>query len=173
MSTQNFRSQRDLRSRPTLGFQTVCSPAHQSPVRTRGPGAHGCDREPSLERGGNTRRLGGSTGQSPEGYVPAQQCGADPQTAAPCPLRPVGLGGLTAALSLPQAIENIDALTSLESLFLGKNKITKLQNLDALTSLTVLSMQVPPCRTPAGPGLLSGRERASPCVRAHRLFPPQ
>lgn len=47
----------------------------------------------------------------------------------------------------PQAIENIDALTSLESLFLGKNKITKLQNLDALTNLTVLSMQVS-----AGPG---------------------
>ncbi|XP_034498631.1 protein phosphatase 1 regulatory subunit 7 [Ailuropoda melanoleuca] len=39
------------------------------------------------------------------------------------------------------AIENIDTLTSLESLFLGKNKITKLQNLDALTNLTVLSMQ--------------------------------
>lgn len=44
--------------------------------------------------------------------------------------------------SSSQAIENIDTLTSLESLFLGKNKITKLQNLDALTNLTVLSMQV-------------------------------
>lgn len=53
---------------------------------------------------------------------------------------------LTASLSLSQAIENIDTLTSLESLFLGKNKITKLQNLDALTNLTVLSMQVlTPC----------------------------
>ncbi|XP_033085408.1 protein phosphatase 1 regulatory subunit 7 isoform X8 [Trachypithecus francoisi] len=40
-----------------------------------------------------------------------------------------------------KAIENIDTLTNLESLFLGKNKITKLQNLDALTNLTVLSMQ--------------------------------
>lgn len=46
------------------------------------------------------------------------------------------------ALSLSQAIENIDTLTSLESLFLGKNKITKLQNLDALSNLRVLSMQV-------------------------------
>ena len=55
------------------------------------------------------------------------------------------------ALSSPQAIENIDTLTSLESLFLGKNKITKLQNLDALSNLRVLSMQVPSsfaCPTP-------------------------
>lgn len=50
-------------------------------------------------------------------------------------------------------IENVDALTSLESLFLGKNKITKLQNLDALTNLTVLSMQVRTARSllPRGP----------------------
>lgn len=41
-----------------------------------------------------------------------------------------------------QSIENIDALSNLDSLFLGKNKITKLQNLDALTNLTVLSIQV-------------------------------
>ncbi|XP_074820326.1 protein phosphatase 1 regulatory subunit 7 isoform X1 [Natator depressus] len=40
-----------------------------------------------------------------------------------------------------QAIENTDTLTNLDSLFLGKNKITKLQNLDALTNLTVLSIQ--------------------------------
>uniref|UniRef100_A0A8C4VVB8 Protein phosphatase 1 regulatory subunit 7 n=1 Tax=Gopherus evgoodei TaxID=1825980 RepID=A0A8C4VVB8_9SAUR len=40
-----------------------------------------------------------------------------------------------------KAIENIDTLTNLDSLFLGKNKITKLQNLDALTNLTVLSIQ--------------------------------
>ncbi|XP_032081541.1 protein phosphatase 1 regulatory subunit 7 isoform X2 [Thamnophis elegans] len=39
------------------------------------------------------------------------------------------------------AIQNIDTLTNLDSLFLGKNKITKLQNLDALTNLTVLSIQ--------------------------------
>ena len=67
---------------------------------------------------------------------------------------------LVAVLSFPQAIENIDTLTNLESLFLGKNKITKLQNLDALTNLTVLSMQVrsflshPSLRTLAGPALL-------------------
>ncbi|XP_068025555.1 protein phosphatase 1 regulatory subunit 7-like, partial [Melanerpes formicivorus] len=42
---------------------------------------------------------------------------------------------------VPSAIENIDTLATLDSLFLGKNKITKLQNLDALTSLTVLSVQ--------------------------------
>lgn len=60
---------------------------------------------------------------------------------------------LMALPSFSQAIENIDTLTNLQSLFLGKNKITKLQNLDALTNLTVLSMQVltsapapkPPC----------------------------
>lgn len=45
-------------------------------------------------------------------------------------------------LFVSQVIENIDALANLDSLFLGKNKITKLQNLDALTNLTVLSIQV-------------------------------
>lgn len=45
-------------------------------------------------------------------------------------------------LVILQVIENIDALANLDSLFLGKNKITKLQNLDALTNLTVLSIQV-------------------------------
>lgn len=49
---------------------------------------------------------------------------------------------ITGALSVLQAIENIDTLTNLDSLFLGKNKITKLQNLDALSNLTVLSIQV-------------------------------
>lgn len=34
-------------------------------------------------------------------------------------------------------------------MFLGKNKITKLQNLDALTNLTVLSMQVLTALPPA------------------------
>lgn len=48
----------------------------------------------------------------------------------------------TPSALLLQAIENIDALANLDSLFLGKNKITKLQNLDALTNLTVLSIQV-------------------------------
>lgn len=41
-----------------------------------------------------------------------------------------------------QVIENLDSLTSLQSLFLGTNKITRLQNLDALHNLTVLSIQV-------------------------------
>lgn len=47
-----------------------------------------------------------------------------------------------------QVIENLDALSSLQSLFLGTNKITKLQNLDGLHNLTVLSIQVP---APLGP----------------------
>lgn len=41
-----------------------------------------------------------------------------------------------------QVIENLDTLSSLQSLFLGTNKITKLQNLDGLHNLTVLSIQV-------------------------------
>lgn len=41
-----------------------------------------------------------------------------------------------------QVIENLDTLSSLQSLFLGTNKITKLQNLEGLHSLTVLSIQV-------------------------------
>lgn len=44
-----------------------------------------------------------------------------------------------------QVIENLDSLTSLQSLFLGTNKITRLQNLDALHNLTVLSIQVSSC----------------------------
>ena len=39
-------------------------------------------------------------------------------------------------------IENLDSLSSLQSLFLGTNKITQLQNLDGLHNLTVLSIQV-------------------------------
>lgn len=41
-----------------------------------------------------------------------------------------------------QVIENLDTLSSLQSLFLGTNKITTLQNLDGLHNLTVLSIQV-------------------------------
>lgn len=41
-----------------------------------------------------------------------------------------------------QVIENLDTLSSLQSLFLGTNKITKLQNLEGLHNLTVLSIQV-------------------------------
>lgn len=42
----------------------------------------------------------------------------------------------------PQVIENLDTLSSLQSLFLGTNKITKFQNLDGLHNLSVLSIQV-------------------------------
>lgn len=49
---------------------------------------------------------------------------------------------LSCVVTVLQVIENLDALTSLQSLFLGTNKITKLQNLDGLHNLTVLSIQV-------------------------------
>ena len=39
-------------------------------------------------------------------------------------------------------IEGLDGLVNLESLFLGKNKISKLQNLGCLKKLKVLSIQV-------------------------------
>ena len=39
-------------------------------------------------------------------------------------------------------LENLDTFVNLDSLYIGKNKITKIQNLDMLTNLTVLSMQV-------------------------------
>lgn len=45
-------------------------------------------------------------------------------------------------VTVSQVIENLDALASLQSLFLGTNKITQLQNLDGLHNLTVLSIQV-------------------------------
>lgn len=41
-----------------------------------------------------------------------------------------------------QVIEGLDSLSSLQSLFLGTNKITQLQNLDGLHNLSVLSIQV-------------------------------
>jgi len=41
-----------------------------------------------------------------------------------------------------QVIENLDALVQLDSLYLGKNKITQIQNLSSLTRLTILSLQV-------------------------------
>lgn len=40
-----------------------------------------------------------------------------------------------------QEIENLDTLTSLQQLWLGKNKLTTLSNLSNLTSLTLLSLQ--------------------------------
>lgn len=46
------------------------------------------------------------------------------------------------SLLCSQVIENLDTLASLQSLFLGTNKITKLQNLEGLHNLTVLSIQV-------------------------------
>lgn len=42
---------------------------------------------------------------------------------------------------LLQVIENLDELTNLESLFLGKNKITQLNNLQSLSKLKLLSIQ--------------------------------
>ena len=41
-----------------------------------------------------------------------------------------------------QVIENISTLTNLTSLFMGKNKLTKIQGLDTLTQLRTLSIQV-------------------------------
>lgn len=42
----------------------------------------------------------------------------------------------------PQVIENLDGLTNLNSIFLGKNRITKLQNMDSLINLKILGVQV-------------------------------
>jgi len=41
-----------------------------------------------------------------------------------------------------QVIENLDTLVQLDSLYLGKNKITQIQSLSSLTQLTILSLQV-------------------------------
>jgi len=41
-----------------------------------------------------------------------------------------------------QTIENIETLTNLEELYIGKNKITKMDGLSTLTKLTLLSIQV-------------------------------
>lgn len=41
-----------------------------------------------------------------------------------------------------QKIENIETLTGLQSLYLGKNKIGKIENLEMCTDLKVLSIQV-------------------------------
>jgi len=41
-----------------------------------------------------------------------------------------------------QVIENLDTLVQLDSLYLGKNKITQIQNVSSLTQLTILSLQV-------------------------------
>jgi hypothetical protein len=43
---------------------------------------------------------------------------------------------------LLQVIENLEGLNNLKCLYLGKNKITKIQNLDSLKNLEVLSLQV-------------------------------
>ncbi|MPC45447.1 Protein phosphatase 1 regulatory subunit 7 [Portunus trituberculatus] len=40
-----------------------------------------------------------------------------------------------------QVIENLDGLTNLNSIFLGKNRITKLQNMDSLINLKILGVQ--------------------------------
>ena len=41
-----------------------------------------------------------------------------------------------------QKIKNLGSLTTLTSLYLGKNKINKIENLDKLTNLRILSLQV-------------------------------
>ena len=41
-----------------------------------------------------------------------------------------------------QVIENLDTPVQLDSLYLGKNKITQIQSLSSLTQLTILSLQV-------------------------------
>ena len=51
------------------------------------------------------------------------------------------MGKLTACDVCLQKIENLDTLTSLEQLWLGKNKITSLDGLSSLTNLTILSIQ--------------------------------
>lgn len=43
---------------------------------------------------------------------------------------------------LLQEIKNLEQLTLLENLWLGKNKITTIQNLDTLVNLRKLSLQV-------------------------------
>jgi hypothetical protein len=43
---------------------------------------------------------------------------------------------------LLQVIENLEGLENLKCLYLGKNKITKIQNLDSLKMLETLSLQV-------------------------------
>jgi Leucine-rich repeat (LRR) protein len=43
---------------------------------------------------------------------------------------------------LLQVIENLEGLENLKCLYLGKNKITKIQNLDSLKKLETLSLQV-------------------------------
>ena len=48
-----------------------------------------------------------------------------------------------------QTIENLPISANLRSLFLGKNKITKIENLEGLTGLRTLSIQSasPPATT--------------------------
>ncbi|KAF7978812.1 hypothetical protein HWV62_44587 [Athelia sp. TMB] len=50
-------------------------------------------------------------------------------------------GLLTLSLKGAQRIENLDALVNLEELWLGKNKISKLENLGSLKRLKILSIQ--------------------------------
>ncbi len=46
------------------------------------------------------------------------------------------------ARPMGQAIENLDSLTSLTELWLGKNKIVRCEGLDSLVGLTKLDVQV-------------------------------
>lgn len=47
-------------------------------------------------------------------------------------------------LTQGQTIDSLPISANLKSLFLGKNKITKIENLDGLTGLTTLSIQSAP-----------------------------
>ncbi|KAL4928535.1 putative protein phosphatase PP1 regulatory subunit Sds22 [Aspergillus undulatus] len=48
---------------------------------------------------------------------------------------------LGATLTVIQEIENLETLSALEELWLGKNKITEMKNLDSLSNLRILSIQ--------------------------------
>lgn len=51
------------------------------------------------------------------------------------------------SLLCSQIIENLDGLTNLEELYLGKNKISRIDNLASLTKLNILSLQCNRLRT--------------------------
>ncbi len=62
-----------------------------------------------------------------------------------------------------QKIENIESLTGLDSLYLGKNKISVIENVQTLTNLTVLDIQVrehPDTNEPDGTGYTGKRQDA-------------
>lgn len=54
------------------------------------------------------------------------------------------IASLTGPAVWLQVVQNLDTLVNLEELYLGKNKIAKLDGMSALTKLTLLSIQVWP-----------------------------